>query len=198
MCGLIKQRSKDDPFVSELRFEAPLASDAKPAEVLLVFRRHPETGLPTQSYLRWGLVPHSMKARPEIQPHNARVETITEKRMFRDAYRSRRCVVPMDAFYERDQKRKLHLFALKHQPVFGVAGIWENWRNPLTDEWERTFAIITVDANELVARVHDRMPAILRNDEHPRWLGTEADPRDLLRPYPADLMTVQPVSRRRS
>ena len=71
---------------------------------------------------------------------------------------------------------------------FGVAGIWENWRNPATGQWERTFATITVPSNALVAQVHDRMPAILRRHDLARWLGPEPDPRDLLEPYPAELM----------
>jgi putative SOS response-associated peptidase YedK len=54
---------------------------------------------------------------------------------------------------------------------FGVAGIWENWRDPATLQWERTFAIVTVEANALVRAIHDRMPAILENSDFPRWLG---------------------------
>jgi putative SOS response-associated peptidase YedK len=76
--------------------------------------------------------------------------------------------------------------------VFGVAGIWENWRDPLTSTWERTFAVITVPANELIAPIHDRMLAILPTEQFPRWLGDEADPRDLLVPYPADRFAVSP------
>ena len=77
---------------------------------------------------------------------------------------------------------------MKDGTPFAVAGIWENWRNPRTEGWERTFAIITVLSNTLVAQIHDRMPAILRNEDLLRWLGPEPDPRDLLMPYPAELM----------
>jgi putative SOS response-associated peptidase YedK len=128
-----------------------------------------------------------MKARPEIQPINARAETVAEKRMFADAYAKRRCIVPMDVFYERDKRKKLHAFAMKDDTPFGVAGIWENWRNQ-NGEWERTFCIITVPANELVGTIHDRMPAIVPIAQHARWLGAEPDPRDLLRPFPAALI----------
>jgi putative SOS response-associated peptidase YedK len=71
--------------------------------------------------------------------------------------------------------------------VFGVAGIWENWRNQ-NGAWERTFCIITVPANELVGTIHDRMPAIIPIAQHARWLGAEPDPRDLLAPFPAALI----------
>jgi hypothetical protein len=77
---------------------------------------------------------------------------------------------------------------------FGIAGVWENWRDPATSEWLRTFAIITVPANALVSRIHDRMPAILAPDEFDRWLSADADPRDLMRPFEPDLMTMWPVS----
>jgi putative SOS response-associated peptidase YedK len=68
-----------------------------------------------------------------------------------------------------------------------VAGIWENWLSP-EGQWQRTFCIITVPPNELVNKVHDRMPAIIPIEHHRRWLGTEPDPRDLLRPFSAELM----------
>jgi len=75
-------------------------------------------------------------------------------------------------------------------------GFGENWRNPNTREWERTFAIITVSSNELVGQIHDRMPAILAPASYDRWPGTEPDPRDLLITYPSDPMTMWPISTR--
>ncbi len=195
MCGLVRVRVKEDPFVSETRVEEMYREmDAKPSEQLPVCRRHPETGEITITSLRWGLIPHGMKVRPQMQPINARAETVGEKPMFSDAYARRRCIVPMDVFYERDKRRKLHAFGMKDGKPFGVAGIWENWRNG-SGAWERTFCIITVPANELVGAVHDRMPAIIPVAHHARWLGDEPDPRDLLKPFPADQM--KRVERRR-
>jgi hypothetical protein len=78
----------------------------------------------------------------------------------------------------------------------GLAGLWENWKDPATSEWVRTFAVVTTNANELVAEIHDRMPVILRPEDYERWLGPEADPRDMLQPFPPELMTVWPVSTR--
>ena len=63
-------------------------------------------------------------------------------------------------------------------------------------EWVRTFAVITTDANELVADIHDRMPVILKPEDYDRWLGLEPDPRDLLRPFPAEVMRMWPTSTR--
>jgi putative SOS response-associated peptidase YedK len=76
---------------------------------------------------------------------------------------------------------------------FGLAGLWENWKNPTTGEWERTFVIITVPSNNLVGQIHDRMPAILEPTSYDRWLGIESD---LLITYPSDPMALWPISTR--
>src|SRR3984957_3395355 len=168
--------------------------DARPGQELQVWRRHPESGEPVEGKLRWGLIPNWMRSRPDVQPINARAETIAENRMFSDAYAKRRCIVPMDVFYERDKRKKLHAFAMTDGTPFGVAGIWENWRNQNRD-WERTFCIITVPANELVGSIHARMPPIIPTARPPRWLGREPAPRDLLRPFPAAVMKMIPPPR---
>jgi putative SOS response-associated peptidase YedK len=73
----------------------------RPNEPQLVYRRDPETGQPVEGLLRWGLIPHFCEKRPELAPIHARAETIAEKEWFRDAYRRRRCIVPMDSFFTR-------------------------------------------------------------------------------------------------
>src|SRR5262245_41483703 len=85
---------------------------------------------------------------------------------------------------------------MKDSSPFGIAGIWENWKEPASGEWIRTFAIITTDSNELVAEIHDRMPVILAPADYARWLNDEPDPRDLMRPFPAHLMRMWPISTR--
>ena len=85
---------------------------------------------------------------------------------------------------------------MKDGSPFGLAGLWENWRNPNTGEWERTFAIITVLSNKLVAQIHDRMPAILEPAGYDRWLGLQPAPHDLLISYPSEPMTMWPISTR--
>jgi putative SOS response-associated peptidase YedK len=79
---------------------------------------------------------------------------------------------------------------------FGIAGILENWKEPASGEWRRTFAIITVPPNELLAQIHERMPAILGRADYDRWLGDESDPYDPLRPFPSELMRMWPISTR--
>jgi putative SOS response-associated peptidase YedK len=89
-----------------------------------------------------------------------------------------------------------YAIAMKRGSPFGIAGVWENWKDAVSGEWIRTSAIITTDANELVADIHDRMPAILPPESYTRWLSDEPDPRDLMRPFPAGLMRLWPISTR--
>lgn len=163
---------------------------AQPSQKQLVFRRHPETGEAVEGQLRWGFIPHTAPSRPTIQRIHVRAETITEKPMFSDAYRKRRCVAPMSSFFQKDAHGRRFTISRRDDALFGVAGIWDNWRNPENGEWERTFALITVEANAAIAPVHDRMLAILDQSELRRWLSEEEDPRDLLRPYPAEDLDV--------
>jgi putative SOS response-associated peptidase YedK len=93
-------------------------------------------------------------------------------------------------------RKQPYAIAMKDGSPFGLAGLWENWRNPRTNQWERSFAIITVPSNELVAQIHDRMPAILKPESYDRWLSLEPDPRDLLITYPSEPMTMWLISTR--
>jgi putative SOS response-associated peptidase YedK len=85
---------------------------------------------------------------------------------------------------------------MKDGTPFGIGGLWENWKEPASGEWVRTFAIITTDANESVADIHDRMPLILAPRDYVRGLSEEPDPCDLMRPYPASPMRMWPISTR--
>jgi putative SOS response-associated peptidase YedK len=85
---------------------------------------------------------------------------------------------------------------MKDGQPFGIGGLWENWKEPSSGEWVRTFALITTDANELVAQIHDRMLLILAPKDYIRWLSNEPDPRDLALPFPAEPMRMWPISTR--
>jgi putative SOS response-associated peptidase YedK len=78
---------------------------------------------------------------------------------------------------------------MKDDSPFVFAGLWEGWKDPATDEWLRTCTIITGDPNDLVAQIHTRMPVILPEEHHARWLGEveNGDPKELFKPFPADL-----------
>jgi putative SOS response-associated peptidase YedK len=105
--------------------------------------------------------------------------------------------VPVDGFFEwkaikgRNAKQPYTIAMKDGAPWLAFGG---NWKEPASGEWIRSFAIITTDANELVADIHDRMPVILAPADYAGWLGDESDPRDLMRPFPADLMRMWPIS----
>ncbi|NJO34942.1 MAG: SOS response-associated peptidase, partial [Rhodospirillales bacterium] len=150
-----------------------------------------------------GLIPYWVKdGTGGRKPINAKAETVASLPTFRDAYRSRRCILPVDNFFEwraiKGQKTKQpYAIAMKSGMPFALAAIWENWRVPGTEAWMRTFCIITTTANELVSKIHDRMPVVIAPEAYDRWLANiDPDPRDLLVPYPSELMTMWPISTR--
>jgi putative SOS response-associated peptidase YedK len=151
---------------------------------------------------RWGLIPTwAADASAGSRMFNARSETAPASPAFRDAFRRRRCLVPVDAFYEwrRDGSRR-QPYAIRHRDgsPLALAGLWSTWRDPATDELRRTFAILTTRPNELMAGLHDRMPVILDRQAWPVWLDTvRTDPGELLGllvPSPADELEAYPVS----
>src|SRR5664279_3995856 len=116
-------------FGHEQRRRAAPAS-SRPSQTQLVFRRHPETGEPLESHLRWGFIRHGSSTRPAVQPIHARDETIADKPIFADAFRRRRCIVPMNSFYQKDSNVRRHVILRRDFALFPLAGIWDNWLNP--------------------------------------------------------------------
>jgi len=176
--------------------------NAAPSQDLLVIRRNHDTGVMSLDALRWGLIPYWCKdPKGGRKPINARRETVHTSPMFKDAYRRRRCIVPVDGFFEwkaiKGQRAKQpYAIAMKDGSPFGLGGLWENWKDPASGDWIRTFVIITTDANALVGQIHDRMPLILAPLDYVRWLSDEPDPRDLLRPFPPEPLRMWPISTR--
>lgn len=163
-----------------------------------------EPDMPGASFMRatWGLIPRWVReARPKVKPINAKAETVATNGMFKHAYRSRRALMPIDGFYEwratkGEKVKQPFAIAMKDGSPFTLAAIWEKWRNPQTGLEDKTFAVVTSEANELVGEIHNRMPVIIAPEDRDRWLSEEPDPRDLLRPFPSELMAIWPISRR--
>ena len=136
---------------------------------------------------------------------NARSETAAEKPSFRSAYARRRCIVPVDGFYEwravpgRRTKQPVYIHAPGGAPL-ALAGLWESWHDPTAPEDApavSTCAILTTDANTRLAPVHDRMPVILDEPSWGAWLDPATDAAvlaPLLVPAPDGLLTMHPVS----
>ena len=163
-------------------------------------RENRKTGERSLDPLQWGLIPHCRQdPTGGRKPINAKSETVSRLPTFQEAYQKRRCILPVDGFYEwraAKQGKQPYAIAMKDRSPFGIPALWENWRDPATREWVRTFVALTTPSNDLVNRIHDRMPAILNPAGYERWLGFGPDPRDLLVPFPSEPMTIWPISRR--
>ena len=148
------------------------------------------------TFLQWGLIPYWSKAAKGII--NARVETIDDKASFSDSFQKRRCLILADGFYEWERTGKIsqpYYFQLTDGAPFAFAGIWDRWKQ--NDRHIISCAIITTTANELLAKIHHRMPVILSPELYDLWLDDESrspDLKELLNPFPADQMKSHAVS----
>jgi putative SOS response-associated peptidase YedK len=127
---------------------------------------------------RWGLIPH-WAAEPGIagRTFNARSETVAATPAFRDAFHRRRCLVPVDSFYEWRRENGLRqpyrILRADGLPLV-LAGLWAGWREPDTGAVRRTFTIVTTRANSRISELHDRMPVILPQTAWATWLNPRA------------------------
>lgn len=158
---------------------------------------------------QWGLVPHwSKDPSGSARLINARSETVFEKPSFRSSASSRRCIVPMDGFYEwrtvydtprpaKSPKEPVYVTRSDGQPL-AVAGLWASWRDPAAGEeapWLHTCCIVTTAANDTMAPIHDRMPVILEHDDWSTWLDVSHTNRDELNALmvPAEIDVVRVI-----
>lgn len=156
------------------------------------------------SSFKWGLIPSWAKDDSiGNKLINARAETLTEKPSFREAFRSRRCIIPASGFYEWQKTstgaKQPFYFFLKEKEVFGFAGLWEEWLDKQTGELTETCTIITTEANKVLKPVHERMPVILKSDDYDFWLDEKIKDtgklQNLLVPFDAAKMDSHAVSR---
>lgn len=170
-----------------------------PSQEAPVIRAAQEAGAREVAMLRWGLVPFWAKD-PSVGSRmiNARSETVIEKPAFRQAFRSRRCAIPASGFYEwtGDPKHRVpHAITVEGRPVIAFAGLWECWKDAQGKPLE-TYTILTTAANDFVAGMHDRMPAILGANDLDTWLaGSVEQAWKLIGPYPGEAMRERVVSR---
>ena len=174
-----------------------------PTQPVPVVRQNPKEPIRELSLIRWGLIPSWAKdSSVAAQMINARSETAATKPAFRDALKSRRCLIPADGFYEwkRDGKTKQpYCFEVNEGELFAFAGIWDRWKDP-SGNWIKTCSILTTAPNAVTVAVHDRMPVILDPDGYDLWLDpgmrNVAEASELLKPSDARLMRCYPVSTR--
>jgi putative SOS response-associated peptidase YedK len=205
MCGRDRRTTREEELARIYRIpipsqpDLPISYNIAPSQEVLAIRLNPETKQRSLDRLRWGLVPYWAKdEKIGFKTINARAETIDTAHSFRSAFKKRRCLIPADGFYEWKKViggKIPYSIEMKDGSPFVFAGLWEGWQNPETQEWLRTCTIITGQPNELVAEIHTRMPVILTAETQERRLIGEAG-KEILVPFPAEVMKIRAVSRR--
>ena len=202
MCGRFAQKSPAKKVAEKFKVEEvpPLAErfNVAPTQDVLTVRE--ASAGREATFLKWGLVPHWAKD-PAIGNKliNARAETVTEKPSYREAFTRRRCLIPLDGFYEwsrRGERKRPFYFRMRDGEPFAVAGLWERWEGD--GRSLETCTLLTTEANTLLAPYHERMPVILRPEDYDLWLDAEVRRvellRPLLRPYTHGEMSAYAVS----
>ena len=205
MCGrftLTVDPAELEDAVADMKFPATFAAryNIAPSQPVLAV---PNDGTNRADFFKWGLIPSWAKdASIGNQLINARGETLAEKPAFRGSYKYKRCLIFANGFYEwKSQpgtKTKTPYFIhLKKGDVFAFAGLWDEWH--ATDGGAiRTCTIITTSPNELLSKIHNRMPVILQPSDYAEWLDTAPRTAEslshLIQPFPATLMDAYPVS----
>jgi putative SOS response-associated peptidase YedK len=174
-----------------------------PTQSVPVIRQNPKEPIRELSLMRWGLIPSwSKDPSGAARMINARAETASTKPAFRDALKSRRCLIPADGFYEWSRTgttKQPYCFVVNEGELFAFAGLWDRWKDP-SGNWIKTCSILTTIPNAVTTAVHDRMPVILDPDSYDLWLDpgmtNVAAASELLKPCDARLMRCYPVSTR--
>lgn len=173
-----------------------------PSQPVLALRYNRGAKTREWTHFVWGLVPRwAQDVRVGNRMINARAESLREKPAFRNAYRYRRCIVPVSGFYEWKKvgraKQPYFVRPADNLPM-GLAGLWETWSSPDGSELE-TCTIITTDANAVIHPLHSRMAVVLPPEAYEAWLNpdTPLGMLDaLLHPAPDDMLMAYPVSPR--
>jgi putative SOS response-associated peptidase YedK len=204
MCGRFTLRSPGEAVAEA--FALPEVPDLlprfniAPGKPVAVVREMPQAQDRQLAFLRWGLIP-PWADDPSFGDRlaNARSETAAAKPSFRRAFRSRRCLVVADGFFEwrqADGCKQPYFVGLKNDRPFGLAGLWERWEKG--DDPVESCTVLTTGANELMRPVHGRMPVILPPDQYALWLDPgcqdTAKLAKLLRPFPSEGMLAYRVS----
>lgn len=204
MCGRFALSSPANRIVEHFTVREWFENDAwapryniAPSQPVVIVR-NAQAGDREVAHTSWGLIASwSKDPTGSRRPINARSETAAEKPTFRAAMKYRRCLIPADAFYEwqvTPSGKIPHAIKMADEELFAFAGLWEHWQGGDGSELE-TCAILTTQANPMMAKIHERMPVIVAAADYEPWLsGEPQQAAQLLRPYPAELMMNYPIS----
>ncbi len=193
MCGRYRRRSDKQRIAEAFEVGAGLEDlylepedDIAPGSIQPVVLAN-QTGEREIALMRWGFM------LPDRHLFNARSEGIERASFWKESFQQRRCIVPADAFFEWQQisqrKKPKYEVMIPGREPFGMAGVWKPWKNPKTDQWERSFAVLTGEPNQLMQPIHPRMTTILNPRDYKEYLASaERPPSHLLRIYPAEEM----------
>lgn len=205
MCGRFVlyrnlEEIKEAFVIEQVRWEPEASYNIAPTQdVAVVVKREGENSL---EKMRWGLIPSWAKD-PKIGSRmiNARAETLSEKPSFRRPFKSQRCLVIADGFFEwaETEHGKVPMFVrLKSQRPLGLAGLYDVWESP-QGETINSCTIVTTRPNDFMQSIHNRMPLILAKPQEAEWLDPATHHIDewlsTLAPYPSHEMEAYEVSR---
>lgn len=189
MCGRYRQTKPVDEMRDLRRFfRNPPPNfepryNAAPTQRLPIVRRG-DDGAGVLELRHWGLIPAWARDRKiAAQTINARAETVAEKPSFRVAFKSRRCLVAADGWYEwvgPPKAKQPYMFTIDGGAPFAFAGLFESWTDPASKEKVETFNIVTTEPNAVANVVHDRMPVVLPAARYDAWLDAATPPAELL------------------
>ena len=214
MCGRVRLSSDYSEIKIKLKFDldAPAPNfeadwNKPPTAPMLVAIRSVD-GKRMPKMMRWGLLPHWAKdEKIAYSTFNARSEEFTAKPAFRDAWkRGQRCLVVTDGFYEwkkldpKGKEKQPYAIAMADDGQMVMAGLWAKWKDPKSSDEIQSCTILTTSSNEVIAKLHDRMPVILDRADWPKWLGeepaTDEELLAMLRPSPGQVLKVWPVDKK--
>jgi len=209
MCGAYGFSVKDEREVYDRFGVMNKLADFKPRWNMRIGQMNPVISMTADgaqiTYMYWSFLPSwAREKRLKFSTFNARDDRLLESTVYKSAVVNQRCIIPATHFFEPDKihypkpPHPWHLFRLKDQEIFGLAGLYNAWTDPKTGEQLYTYTIITTKPNAVVGAYHDREPAILPRNEEKQWLNPDiTEPQQvlpLLKPFPPETMESWRVS----
>jgi putative SOS response-associated peptidase YedK len=199
MCGRYKRKADKQKIAEAFHINGSLEEedfdedeDCAPGSIQPVVLMS-QGGERDLTVMRWGF------RLPDRFLFNTRSEDVIKSAFWRSKFAESRCIIPASSFFEWQDTKKTpkpkYEVTIPEREFFGMAGVWAPWKNPMTDQWEKTFSIFTSDPNNVMKPIHDRQPVILKPRDFSEWLSPgERPPLHLLRILPDEEMTLTLVT----